>query len=78
MARHGINRSCACRLVGPWLPWPRRSLRKFSALMKPVVEERLRLLQDHGNDWSEKPVSVEIKHVGAGNYGILTSNSTPS
>lgn len=42
-------------LVGPWLPWPRRSLRKFSALMKPVVEERLRLLQDHDNDWSEKP-----------------------
>ncbi|CCL98903.1 uncharacterized protein FIBRA_00910 [Fibroporia radiculosa] len=41
--------------VGPMLPWSRRALRKFSAIMKPVVEDRMRQLEIHGKEWAGKP-----------------------
>ncbi|CCL98543.1 uncharacterized protein FIBRA_00543 [Fibroporia radiculosa] len=45
----------ACRLVGPLLPWSRRALKQFSVIMKPVVEDRMRQIEEHGKEWAERP-----------------------
>ncbi|KAI0962094.1 hypothetical protein AcV7_001014 [Taiwanofungus camphoratus] len=42
-------------LVGRFLPWPRRAFDRISVPLKPVVEERLRRLNEHGKDWPDKP-----------------------
>ncbi|KZT08801.1 cytochrome P450 [Laetiporus sulphureus 93-53] len=42
-------------LVGRLLPWSRRAVRQFSAMMKAVIEERIKQLEKHGRDWSDKP-----------------------
>lgn len=34
-------------IVGPLLPWSRRTVRQYSALVKPIIEERQRLLLEH-------------------------------
>nr|AEB40218.1 cytochrome P450 monooxygenase [Antrodia cinnamomea] len=45
-------------VVGPCLPWSRRALRCFSAHLKPVIAERQRLLQELGEDWTDKPIDM--------------------
>ncbi|CCL98904.1 uncharacterized protein FIBRA_00911 [Fibroporia radiculosa] len=42
-------------LVGPLLPWSRRALKQFSVIMKPVVEDRMREIEEHEKEWAERP-----------------------
>ncbi|KZT08802.1 cytochrome P450 [Laetiporus sulphureus 93-53] len=42
-------------LVGRLLPWSRRTIRRFSAMVKPAIEERIKQLEEHGRDWGDKP-----------------------
>ncbi|PCH34304.1 cytochrome P450 [Wolfiporia cocos MD-104 SS10] len=72
------------RFVGPLLPWSRNAMRRFRALVTPVVVQRQRELERRGKDWAEKPQDLltwlveEAKAVGGSTdlivQALLTSN----
>ncbi|CCL98915.1 uncharacterized protein FIBRA_00922 [Fibroporia radiculosa] len=75
-------------LIGPFLPWSRRAIRRMHPLLRPVIEERLRQREENGDDWSDKPNDLlmwiidEARRVGLNEpidlwvQGVLVSNFT--
>ncbi|KZT73242.1 cytochrome P450 [Daedalea quercina L-15889] len=45
-------------LVGRLLPWSANALKKFSALVKPIVDESFRQFEHHGKQWEDKPKNL--------------------
>ncbi|KAF7309424.1 Cytochrome P450 [Mycena indigotica] len=41
--------------LGPWISSLRSNMRRASKHLTPLVAERLRLLEEHGKDWPERP-----------------------
>ncbi|KZT02240.1 cytochrome P450 [Laetiporus sulphureus 93-53] len=42
-------------IVGSMLPWSKRAINKVGVFIKPIIEERLRNLREHGDAWADKP-----------------------
>lgn len=34
--------------------------RRAEELLRPIIQERIDLLQEHGDDWPEQPVSIVV------------------
>ncbi|KAL5492509.1 hypothetical protein ACEPAI_3956 [Sanghuangporus weigelae] len=45
-------------VVGPIVSTSPRSIRRGMKLLRPALEERFRLYEENGDDWSEKPVDM--------------------
>jgi len=42
-------------IVGPFIPWPRRTARNASVYLRPMIEERQQKLKEMGEEWNNKP-----------------------
>ncbi|KAH9929775.1 cytochrome P450 [Fomitopsis serialis] len=42
-------------IVGPLLPWPRRARRRIYPILKPMLDERRKQLEQYGEDWADNP-----------------------
>ncbi|KAI0732428.1 cytochrome P450 [Fomitopsis betulina] len=45
-------------IVGRLLPWSKNALKKFSVLVRPIVDETYRQFEHHGKDWAAKPKNL--------------------
>ncbi|KAH9929782.1 cytochrome P450 [Fomitopsis serialis] len=45
-------------IVGHLLPWSKNALKKFSVLVRPVVDETFRQFDHHGKEWEDKPKNL--------------------
>ncbi|PCH34274.1 cytochrome P450 [Wolfiporia cocos MD-104 SS10] len=61
-------------IIGPHLPWSRRAIKRMAPHVIPIIEQRQRQLEAHGEDWTGKPNDLLMWLVEEANHAGLANN----